>query len=414
MDIILSYDWIGIVIALIVGLIGYGIFSLGRRAKRKGGKWLLVGVGCIILLVFLALLAGSVYHVFQVVRLAQKYPPPGEIYDVDGVKMHIWAEGTNVADEDGNISPTVIFIPGGYSPGLGLWHIHKAIAKETRSILFDRAGTGWSQRSPYPRHVKRDALELKKLLDAAGERGPFILVGHSWGGFFANNFALNHHDYVAGLVILDGTPPDMIEGPGSQGLAMFANYLKLSSLAKLFSATRFLPSLGGEAEDPDSPDFLYKDLREIFHLYEATEIKAQTGWAAAASFEAMLKNPELQVKDENALGDIPLFAVYRENMNSEMENLSEEEKQKAKAQAMKMMKITEREYEEMMVSLQTSVEKVPKLSKKGVLIYAPEGSTHNFPYEFPDFCVEKIREMITLVMTGESPELETKTEKVDK
>jgi len=415
MDIIFSYDWIGIVIALIVGLIGYGVFSLGRRISRRGGKWFLMGIGCIILLVFLALLAGSVYHVFQVVRLAQKYPPPGQIYDVDGVKMHIWAEGTNVADEEGNISPTVIFIPGGYSPGLGLWHLHKKIAKETRSILFDRAGTGWSQRSPYPRHVKRDALELKKLLDAAGERGPFVLVGHSWGGFFANNFALNHPEYVAGLVILDGTPPDSITGPGAKGLLMFAKYLKLHSIAKLFSATRFLPSLGGEgAEDPDSPNFIYKDLREVFQLYEATEVKAQSGWAAAASFEAMIKNPELQVKDANALGDIPMFAIYRENMNSEMENLTEEEKQKMKEQSMKMLKVSEQEYDQMMASIQASVEKVPKLSKKGVLIHPPEGSTHQFPYEFPEFCVEKIREMISLVMTGESPELESDADKADK
>jgi len=407
MDIIFSYDWIGIVIALIIGLIGYGIFSLGRLLQRKGRKWVVMGVGCIILLVFLALLGGSVYHVYQVVRLSQKYPPPGEIYDIDGVKMHIWAEGTNVEDEEGRITPSVIFIPGGYSPGIGLWHLHKEIAKETRSILFDRAGTGWSQKSPYPRHVKRDALELKKLLDAAGERGPFILVGHSWGGFFANNFALNHHDDVAGLVILDGTPPDSITGPGAKGLRMFTRYLKISSVAKLFSATRFLPSLGGEGtEDPDSPNFMYKDLREVWHLYDAMEIKAQTGWAAAASFEAMVKNPELQVKDENALGDIPMFAIYRENMNSEMENLSEEEKQKAKEQAMKMLKVTELEYDEMIASVQDSVEKVPKLSKKGVLVYPPEGSTHNFPYEFPEFCVEKIREMIKLVVEGESSESE--------
>jgi hypothetical protein len=207
----------------------------------------------------------------------------------------------------------------------------------------------------------------------------------------------------------------MLEGPGTQGLVMFAKYLKISSIAKLFSATRFLPSLGEEGQlDPDSPNFIYKDLREVFHLYEATEIKAQTGWAAAASFEAMLKNPELQVNEENALGDIPMFAVYRENMNSEMENLTEEEKLEARAQAMKMMKITEQEYDEMMASLQTSVEKVPKLSRKGVLVYAPEGSTHQFPYEFPDFCVEKIREMITLVMTGEMPEPTPDSEQEDK
>ena len=69
-----------------------------------------MGAGCIILLLFIVLLGGSVYHVYQVIHLGQKYPLPGEIYDVDGIKMHIWAEGKNVEDDDGQLSPIVIFI----------------------------------------------------------------------------------------------------------------------------------------------------------------------------------------------------------------------------------------------------------------------------------------------------------------
>jgi len=45
-----------------------------------------------------------------------------------------------------------------------------------------------------------------------------------------------------------------------------------------------------------------------------------------------------------------------------------------------------------------SVKSVLRLSKRGELIYPPQGSTHEFPYEFPDYCLEKIREMIALVM----------------
>ena len=402
MDIIISYDWIGIVIALIIGIIGYGIFSLGRRLQRKGRKWLVMGAGCIILLLFIVLLGGSVYHVYQVIHLGQKYPLPGEIYDVDGIKMHIWAEGKNVEDDDGQLSPTVIFIPGSYHSGIYLWHLHKEITKETRSILFDRAGTGWSQKSPYPRHVKRDTLELKKLLDAAGEKGPFILVGHSWGGFFAINFAYYHHDDVAGLIIFEGTPP-VTEPADKVQLRMLATYLKIESIAKLFSATSFLRELmgWGEEVDPDSPKFIHEPLREVWHLCEASEIKAQTSWITAASFEAQIKNPELQVKDENALGDIPMFAIYMENI---MSGVSEEEVLKMKEQAMKVLNVNESEFDEIYASHKASPEKVSKLSKKGVLIYPPEGSTHNFPYEFPEFCIEKIREMIALVMEGKNSE----------
>ncbi|MGD9162616.1 MAG: alpha/beta hydrolase [Desulfobacteraceae bacterium] len=366
MDIILGYESFGIVIALIIGIIGYGIFSLGRRFQRKGSKWLFKGTGCIILLLFLVLLGGSVYHVYQVISLEQKYPPPGEIYDVDGIKMHIWAEGTNVKNNDGQLSPTIIFIPGSYSPGIYMWHLHKEISKETRSILFDRAGTGWSQKSPYPRHVKRDNLELKKLLDAAGEKSPFILVGHSWGGFFAINFAYYHPDMVAGLVIFEGVPPST--GAEAEGLLGGVKFSRIESIAKLFGATSFLMKWveWGEEVDPDSPQFIYEPLREVWDLCETSEIKAQTSWSTAVSYKAKIDNPEIQVIEEEALGDIPIYAIYR--------------------------------------SAWASGERVSKLSKKGVFIRPPEGSTHNFPYGFPEYCSEKIREMIALVMEGNNSE----------
>ena len=398
MDAFLSYEWAGIVIALLILLIGYGIFSFGRKRQRKGLKWGVMIFASLILLVSLALLIGASFHVYQIMQADQKYPAPGELYEVDGFKMHIMVEGENRETEEGR-TPTIIFIPGGYSQGLGLWHLHKAMAKETRSVLFDRAGTGWSQRSPFPRHVKRDAQELNMLLEAAGEKGPFILVGHSWGGFFANNYALHNHDDVVGLVLFEATPPESIVGPAARGLTMFSDYLRLSAALNLFSLTRFLPSLGGEGStDPDSPNFIYKPLREIWKMAEAHEHKARSGWAAAASFRAMVKNPELQVQSEEALGNIPMFAIYRENMNSDIDDLPEAEKQKMKEQSMKLFKVTEQEYDEMMRSVNESVKAVPKLSKRGELMYPPEGSTHQFPYEFPEFCLEKIREMIALVM----------------
>lgn len=364
MDIILSYECLGIVIAVIIGIIGYGIFSFGRRLQRKGRKGLVKGVGCIILLLCLVLLGGSVYHVYQVISLGQKYPPPGKIYDVDGIKMHIWAEGKNVEDNKGQLSPTVIFIPGSYSPGIYLWHLHKEISKETRSILFDRAGTGWSKNSPYPRHVEQDTLELKKLLDAAGEKGPFILVGHSWGGFFAINFAYYHHDDVAGLVIFEGAPPST--GAEAEELLEAVKYSRVETIVKLFGATSLLMKFveWGEQVDPDSPKFIYEPLRKVWHLCEASEIKAQASWNTAVSYKAKIDNPELQVMGEEALGDTPIYAIYRE--------------------------------------IFTSGERVSKLSKKGVLIRPPEGSTHNFPYGFPEFCLEKTREMIALVMEGKN------------
>ena len=56
MDAFLSQDWSGIVIALLIGAVGFGLFTLGRRIQRRFIKWGLVGVGGLILVVGVVLL----------------------------------------------------------------------------------------------------------------------------------------------------------------------------------------------------------------------------------------------------------------------------------------------------------------------------------------------------------------------
>ncbi|MCX6539753.1 MAG: alpha/beta hydrolase [Acidobacteria bacterium] len=48
---------------------------------------------------------------------------------------------------------------------------------------YDRAGYGWSGPAIEPRTSLQIARELKALLNMAGEKGPYVLVGHSFGGF---------------------------------------------------------------------------------------------------------------------------------------------------------------------------------------------------------------------------------------
>jgi pimeloyl-ACP methyl ester carboxylesterase len=391
---------------MIVGFVGFGVFTLGRRIKLKLVKWPVAAVGALVVVLAVVLLGGAVIHVIKVQRLASKYPPPGMLVDVGGRMMHYMAEGENRVTEKGR-TPTVIFIGGGYSQGLTMHHLYKMLAQDTRAIIFDRAGTGWSDRSPEPRHVRNDAKDLKRMLDAAGEQGPFILSGHSWGGLFANNFAWIYPEDTAGVVLLDATPPGSILGESAAGLRWFGRFLKTSAVLNLFSLTGLMPSLGGEGQtDPESDDFLYAPIRDVWELASAAEIRSKSGLAAGESFFDMLADPEDQAKDEGDLGDIPLFVLYRENMNSEMEQMSEEELQAAKEQGMKIMDMTEEEYDRMMVeaaeTMAESIADVVNLSSRGVMIYPPDPSTHQFPYEHPEFCADKVREMIALVLAGDN------------
>jgi pimeloyl-ACP methyl ester carboxylesterase len=100
--------------------------------------------------------------------------------------------------------------------GLGLssigWiNIQPEIAKYTRVCAYDRAGYGWSAAGKKPRTSLQIATELKALLDSAGERGPYVLVGPSFGSFTGRVFTGLYPTAVAGVVLLDASHEDQQE-----------------------------------------------------------------------------------------------------------------------------------------------------------------------------------------------------------
>jgi pimeloyl-ACP methyl ester carboxylesterase len=68
---------------------------------------------------------------------------------------------------------------------------------------------GWSDPGPAPRGPKTVARELHSLLGSAKEKGPYVFVGHSWGGIIARVYASLYGKDVAGLVLVDPTHEDM-------------------------------------------------------------------------------------------------------------------------------------------------------------------------------------------------------------
>src|SRR5262249_26279034 len=91
-------------------------------------------------------------------RPASDLPGRGRLYNVGGLRLF--------ADQLGGGSPTVIFLSGGGTVGLDYLNVHERVARFTTSIVYDRAGTGWSQRVPLPRTAARITDELRALLAA--------------------------------------------------------------------------------------------------------------------------------------------------------------------------------------------------------------------------------------------------------
>ena len=96
--------------------------------------------------------------------------------------------------------------------------VFPAVARFTRVCAYDRPGTyllpGWFSRSDpvaMPRSARDVVADLRKLLRAAHERGPYVLVGHSFGGMVARLDATLRPRRIAGLLSIDAQNEDFVE-----------------------------------------------------------------------------------------------------------------------------------------------------------------------------------------------------------
>ncbi|MBI5424372.1 MAG: alpha/beta fold hydrolase [Opitutae bacterium] len=118
--------------------------------------------------------------------------------------------------------PTVVF-EAGLGDGASVWsQVAPAIANDTRIYTYSRRGYGVSLPALGDRSGARAIEELRERLRAEGLRPPYVLVGHSLGGLYVHLFAKLHPDEVAGLVLVDPTPPDHTTNMKAEQPAQYA------------------------------------------------------------------------------------------------------------------------------------------------------------------------------------------------
>ncbi|MEO8050527.1 MAG: alpha/beta hydrolase [Acidobacteriota bacterium] len=153
-------------------------------------------------LVVLACL-GAVYQIIGNWRDARRFRQRGRTVQAGQLKMNI--------DCTGSGSPTVILEQGGGMPGIGWMKIQPKVAEFTRVCSYDRAGYGWSEPGPMPRTVPRMAKELKTLLDASGEKGPYVMAAASLGGPIVRLYTGIYPNDVVGVVLVDASHEDQLK-----------------------------------------------------------------------------------------------------------------------------------------------------------------------------------------------------------
>ena len=148
-----------------------------------------------------AMVLGWLYQALGTRRDAITHTPPGRLVDIGTHRLHLLESGST------NSGPTILLEAGLMSTVLSWTGLQRELSRSYRVVSYDRAGLGWSDLGPMPRTAERIVEELQTLLDRAAIPGPYILVGHSFGGLLMPLFAARHPEKVAGMVLVDPVAP---------------------------------------------------------------------------------------------------------------------------------------------------------------------------------------------------------------
>ncbi|HEX9084617.1 MAG TPA: alpha/beta hydrolase, partial [Gemmatimonadaceae bacterium] len=169
----------------------------------------------------------------------------------------------------------------------------------TRACAYSRAGVMWSDASAGPQTGKNVAEDLHLALAKAGERPPFVMVGHSLGGPYIMIYTKYFGSDVAGLVFVDASHPEQVERVRSLTPMTLAASTKPLRVAAFFSRVGLVRKFAAADSAPPQP------------------ISAVKGTAAYAStsLPAMLKEVDgfdqtlAEARTFHQLGDRPLFVL---------------------------------------------------------------------------------------------------------
>ena len=333
-------------------------------------KWvLLIVVG----LVVCAAIAGALYQAIGNWRDSRRFPQQGR-----SVNLGPQFANTNLnIDCSGQASPgarTVILDSGLGVPAVGWKFVQPEIAKFTRVCSYDRAGYGWSSAGPMPRTSSEIAKELHALLSSAGEKPPYILVAHSFGGYNVRVYTGMYPAEVAGVVLVDTSHEDQVSRMPKSLKEMQQSQIKEEeSQRKLFPVLLFFGVARwtmGREYDPRLPHDFQDEIRYL-------QLQPKFLDAIGEEFRSFEESAK-EVHAAGTLGDRPLV-VLTAGKNPDMKLLP-------KTISAKDME----EFHEIWVKDLQVQEAHLSTRGKQVLV---EDSTHMIPFERPDTVVSATREV---------------------
>ncbi len=244
-------------------------------------------------------LLGFVYQQCGAWLDRRTFTPPGRLVRVSGCELHVWEQGTG--------APAVVFESGIAASSLSWAYVQTELAQSLRTISYDRAGLGWSKLPRTPYALELLVRHLEDVLAKTRIDGPYILVGHSFGGLLVRAFAAAHPQNVKGLVLVDpvsiaywaaASPRDL------QRLKIGASFSRRGALLARFGVVRFalaaaslrnrrITAAIARVSAGKATSTLNRLVGEVLKLPPSALPVLRAEWSVPKCFEAMARHLEI-------------------------------------------------------------------------------------------------------------------------
>jgi pimeloyl-ACP methyl ester carboxylesterase len=242
----------------------------------------------------------------------------GSVRLPDGRLLHMVCMGKG--------SPTVILTAGAGDWSLTWSRVQPAVAKTTRACAWDRPGFGFSSPPAEPQTVDLTTNDLETALKVGRIAGPYVLVGHSLGGYESLLFADRQPASVAGMVLVDPAFPDQLT-PLSRAAPSQAAYMltlpnplgnqlrRCSAALKAGTLTKDGPDPAG-CFHPQWPDTYPPELKAALdrHIAASTPEAIAQAWATMIFFgsaDLLARDSQVVVNPKRNYGEMPLIVLTR-------------------------------------------------------------------------------------------------------
>jgi pimeloyl-ACP methyl ester carboxylesterase len=308
------------------------------------------------------------------------YPPPGRLVDIGGWRLHLNCTGTEVPGQ-----PTVVL-----EAGIGAFSVEWAllqprVAPFARVCSYDRAGVGWSELGPAPRTRHQMVFELRTLLERAGERAPYLLVGQSFGGSVVRLYAMVSRSEVAGMVLVDTGHLTGVSNINGELVRLFerstgrpipppaaSNPFRESELSANVRAQIEAAARQGGAQANEPPRDKLPVEAQRMRVWALSQVKHYVAHFNPFDSEELALMVAEQDRKEHPFGDLPLVVLSRGTPAHPGDSQWIED-ERVKGQAA-----------------------LAQLSSRGRQVIAV-GSGHHIQIEDPELVVSAIREVLSAV-----------------